>query len=175
MNYAPENELGVVFLFSRLARKVGLEIDLIRPGYPDCIAYRDGKRIRIEFEYRSSNFARRRHEANDCDWIVCWIYDWPAVPSRLHVWSLQQEFGLGFNVGPSQSGSRTTRYWTRRSSARLGASLHRPMTAIWFFSIEPPPRSSSATSSASPARSNMSKRGGSRARTGWLQFAGSVR
>ena len=71
---------------------------MIRPGYPDCIAYRDGKRIRIEFEYRSSNFARHRHDPNDCDWIVCWIHDWPAVPSRLQVWSLQKEFGLGFNV-----------------------------------------------------------------------------
>ncbi len=98
MNYAPENEAGVVFLFSRLARKAGLDIDLIRTGYPDCIAYRNGQRIRIEFEYRSINFARHRHDHNECDWIVCWIHDWPAAPSRLHVWSLQQEFGLGFNV-----------------------------------------------------------------------------
>jgi hypothetical protein len=98
LNYAPENELGVVFLFSHLARKRGLEIDVIRPGYPDCIAYRDGKRVRIEFEYRSSNFARHRHKAKDCDWIVCWLHDWPAAPPNLHVLELQREFGLGFNV-----------------------------------------------------------------------------
>jgi hypothetical protein len=98
MNYAPENELGVVFLFSHLARKRGLKIQIIRPGFPDCVAHRDGKRIRIEFELRSSNFARHRHEAKECDWIVCWVHDWAAVPPNLHVWELQREYGLGFNV-----------------------------------------------------------------------------
>jgi hypothetical protein len=69
MNYAPENEMGVVFVFSHLARKLGYEIDLIRPGCPDCVAYRDGKRVRIEFEYRSSNFARHRHDPKKCDFL----------------------------------------------------------------------------------------------------------
>lgn len=129
MDYAPENELGVVFLFSRLATKRGLQIDLIRSGYPDCIAYRDGKRIRIEFEYRSINFARHRHDPKDCDWIVCWVHDWPAVPSRLHVWSLQQEYGLGFNVwfqpvGPSYhdilSKTKFNECWSIASQAHEG-------------------------------------------------------
>ena len=93
MNYPPENELGVVFLFSRLARKLGFEIDEIRPFYPDCIAYRDNKRVRIEFEYRSSNFARHRHDPKKCDYIVCWVHDWPAAP--LPVLELRDDFGLG--------------------------------------------------------------------------------
>jgi hypothetical protein len=96
MNYAPENELGVVFLFSHLAKKRGLKIQTIRPGFPDCIAHRDGKRIRIEFELRSRNFAQHKHDRKKCDWIVCWVHDWPAVPPNLHVWELQREYGLGF-------------------------------------------------------------------------------
>jgi hypothetical protein len=46
MNYAPENEMGVVFLFSHLARKIGHEIDVIRPGCPDCVAYASNRHSR---------------------------------------------------------------------------------------------------------------------------------
>ncbi len=36
--YAPENELGVVFIFSHLLKRWRLKVDKIRPGFPDCIA-----------------------------------------------------------------------------------------------------------------------------------------
>jgi len=99
LDYAPNNEQGVIYLFSYLAReKFGLHIEKIRAGFPDCIAYRQGKRIRIEFEYRSHNFCTHKHCIRDCDWIVCWIHDWPGVPSRIRVVELRKEFGLGFNV-----------------------------------------------------------------------------
>lgn len=99
LDYAPQNELGVVFLFSTLAkRRYGLRIERIQSAFPDCVAYREGERIRIEFEYRSRNFLAHGHDARKCDWIVCWTHDWPAVPSRLRVVELRKEFGLGFNV-----------------------------------------------------------------------------
>lgn len=57
MDYAPDNEQGVVFLFSHLARKkFGLRVERVQTGFPDCIAYRGDKRIRIEFEFKSKNF-----------------------------------------------------------------------------------------------------------------------
>lgn len=62
------------------------------------MAYKDGRRIRIEFEYRSRNFKLHRHEPRGCDWIVCWIHNWPEAPSSLRVVELRREFGLGFNV-----------------------------------------------------------------------------
>jgi hypothetical protein len=34
---------------------------------PDAVAYQDGKRVRIEFEYRSRNFMVHRHKASGCD------------------------------------------------------------------------------------------------------------
>ena len=102
MHYAPENELGVVFLFAHLAKRWRLGIEEIKPGYPDCIAFQktsDGeKRIRIEFEFKSRNFRTQGHPYRKCDWLVCWEHNWPAAPKRLNIVELRREFGLGFSV-----------------------------------------------------------------------------
>jgi hypothetical protein len=98
LDYEPDNEQGVIYLFSQQARRHGLHVESVRAGFPDCIAYRDGKRVRIEFEYRSRNFAVHGHNPRGCDWIVCWIHDWPSAPSHLRIVDLRKEFGLGFSV-----------------------------------------------------------------------------
>lgn len=99
LDYAPDNEQGVVFLFSHLARKkYGLRVERIHTGFPDCIAYQGTKRIRIEFEFKSRNFKTHGHVAKDCDWIVCWEHNWPDVPEHLQVEELRKQFGQGFNV-----------------------------------------------------------------------------
>jgi hypothetical protein len=102
LRYAPDNELGVVFLFAKLASRWQLRVEKIQPGYPDCIAYQKvggrEKRIRIEFEYRSSNFRLHKHAARCCDWIVCWEHDWPSAPSCLNVIELRKHYDLGFKV-----------------------------------------------------------------------------
>jgi hypothetical protein len=57
MEYAPNNELGVVFLFAHVAKRLQLRIEEMRPSFPDCIAYKRigdrEKRMRIEFEFGS--------------------------------------------------------------------------------------------------------------------------
>ncbi|MBZ5555192.1 MAG: hypothetical protein LAO21_20965 [Acidobacteriia bacterium] len=102
LRYAPENELGVVFLFAHLAKRWRLRVDEIHPGFPDCIAYQKTngkeKRVRIEFEYKSRNFKTQRHPAKKCDCIVCWEHNWPEAPKHLQVIELRKAFGLGFNV-----------------------------------------------------------------------------
>lgn len=99
LEYAPENEQGVVYLFSTLARKsYGLRVERVQAGYPDCLATKAGRPARIEFEYRSRNFAQHGHDPAGCDWIVCWIHDWPACPAHLRVVELRRDYGLGFNV-----------------------------------------------------------------------------
>ena len=99
LDYAPDNELGVVFLFSTLARtRFGLRVERIQSSFPDCIAYRDGRRLRIEFEFRSKNFVLHRHDSRKCDWIVCWAHDWAACPPSIRVVELRRLFGKGFNV-----------------------------------------------------------------------------
>ncbi len=99
LRYAPQNELGVVFLFSSLAKRLGLRVEQIRPSFPDCLAYqRTGKgekRVRIEFEYRSRNFS---HDPKKCDWVVCWEHNWPDAPKRLRVVELRRYFGLGRDI-----------------------------------------------------------------------------
>lgn len=102
LHYAPQNELGVVYLFSFFIKKLRLRVDQIRPQFPDCIAYQKiggkEKRILIEFEYKSKNFKTQRHNSKGCDWIVCWEHNWPDVPSHIEVVELRKYFGLGFNV-----------------------------------------------------------------------------
>jgi len=127
LRYAPENELGVVFLFSHLARRWRLKVDEIRPQFPDCIAYqktdRGEKRVRIEFEFRSRNF---NHPANKCDWIVCWEHNWPNVPKRLRVVELRKEYGLGFNVWIQPVGPR---YFDQLSQINSGWRWSVPLRA----------------------------------------------
>jgi hypothetical protein len=96
---APDNEQGVVYLFSHLARrKYGLRVERVQAGFPDCIAYKDGKPVRIEFEFKSKNFKTHGHSGKRCDWIVCWEHNWPGVPKHLRVVELRRDFGQGFNV-----------------------------------------------------------------------------
>jgi hypothetical protein len=100
--YAPHGELGVVFLFASIYKKLQLRIDTIGAAFPDCTAYKQvgdrQKKIRIEFEYRSSNFARHGHDAKGCDWIVCWHHDWYDAPRHIEIVELKKYFGVPHKV-----------------------------------------------------------------------------
>ena len=84
MVYSPMNENGVIFLFGKIMDDLHMYVEEIKPGYPDCIARRfTGKgweRIRVEFEFYSSNFKQHKHDPVDCDVIVCWEHDWSDCP-----------------------------------------------------------------------------------------------
>ena len=91
--HAPVNELGVVYLFGILSKELGFEVESIRSEFPDCEATRRiGKnklqRVRIEFEFQSSNFVRHGHDITKCDMVVCWEHDWKNCP--LEVISLKE-------------------------------------------------------------------------------------
>ena len=94
--YAPVNEQGVVFLFGKVAHEFGMYVELIRTGYPDCIAKRFiGKgrweEIKIEFEFNSSDFKRHKHDESAADMIVCWRHDWPDCPKNIEILELKEE------------------------------------------------------------------------------------
>jgi len=82
--YAPMNENGVIFLFGKIAADLNMRVEEIKPGFPDCIARRfvgkGWQRVSVEFEFKSSNFRDHRHDANQCDLIVCWEHDWRECP-----------------------------------------------------------------------------------------------
>jgi hypothetical protein len=87
LRHAPINEQGVVFLFGMVAYELGFIVEAVQAGCPDCEAKRcvDRKndrwqRVRIEFEFLSSNFLEHRHDPSGCDVIVCWQHNWPECP-----------------------------------------------------------------------------------------------
>jgi hypothetical protein len=80
MVYAPTNEQGVVFLFGRLAPRLGFQIEQVQTQFPDCTARRHGKQCRIEFEYRASSY--EVHPPRGADVIVCWDNDWEHRPQK---------------------------------------------------------------------------------------------
>jgi hypothetical protein len=98
MAHAPTNELGVMFLFGALARRLGFVVHRIRGKYPDCIAVRETapgvwQRVRIEFEYDSRNFLKHKHRPGGCDVIVCWKHSWKEVPEGIEVIELSKVIG----------------------------------------------------------------------------------
>ncbi len=87
LRFAPINEQGVVYLFAMISHELGFLIESIKTEYPDC----EGKRcfnkekkqwehVKIEFEYKSSNFKEHGHNEDNCNIIVCWINDWNDCP-----------------------------------------------------------------------------------------------
>jgi predicted RNA-binding protein len=96
LRHAPLNEQGVVYVFALVARDLGFTVEAIGTAFPDCEAKRQmdrkgerWQRVRIEFEYFSSDFRRHGHAQEGCDIIVCWKDDWPECP--LEVIQLSEE------------------------------------------------------------------------------------
>lgn len=90
LRHAPINEQGVVYVFGMVSRELGFYIEAIQQGFPDCEGkyLHDAKKnlwakARIELEFRASSFREHGHDANQCDFIVCWINDWPDCPLRV--------------------------------------------------------------------------------------------
>ncbi len=80
MIYKPINEQGVIYLFSLVSEDLNIRVESIQAGYPDCTGLKfkgNGRweRVRIEFEYKASNFIAHKHEPEGCDIIVCWTDD----------------------------------------------------------------------------------------------------
>jgi hypothetical protein len=102
--HEPVNELGVVFVFGMLARKLGFVVLHLQPAFPDCEALRETirghwQRVRIEFEFESRNFLRHRHKKNGCDMIICWRDNWPECPANIEVLELNKVLRKVLNDG----------------------------------------------------------------------------
>ena len=87
LRHAPINEQGVVYLFGMVSNELGLIVEAVQTGFPDCEAKRcvnrrenRWQRVRVEFEFRSRNFRDHGHDAAKCDLIVCWEHDWADCP-----------------------------------------------------------------------------------------------
>ena len=87
LRHAPINEQGVVYLFGMVSRELGFYVEAIQQGFPDCegkYLYDQKKNLwakaRIEFEFCASSFKDHGHDPGGCDFVVCWINDWPDCP-----------------------------------------------------------------------------------------------
>lgn len=87
LQHAPINEQGVVYLFGMVSSELGLIVEAVQSTYPDCEAKRcidknrnRWQRVRIEFEFYSSNFRDHGHDPDHCDMIVCWEHNWADCP-----------------------------------------------------------------------------------------------
>jgi len=84
--YEPVNEQGVIFLFAKYHKELGIEyIEGIQQGFPDAFGRRKiGKTeyepVDIEFEFKSLDFKNHQHNPNQCDIVVCWEHNWPQCP-----------------------------------------------------------------------------------------------
>jgi HNH endonuclease len=91
----PVNEMGVMFVFALLARRMGFVIEVLRSQFPDCEARFEvepgrWQRVRIEFEFESIGFRNHRHDPDGCDIIVCWRHNWAGCPKKLVVIELSK-------------------------------------------------------------------------------------
>lgn len=116
----------MVFLFATLAGKLQFRIEKIGAAYPDCIAYRhvgdSEKRVRIEFEFRSSSFKLHKHDPKLCDCIICWHHDCPTIPRRIEVIELKRYFGVPFKI------------WIQGAIKNQWASLDKHKRMKWALS-----------------------------------------
>lgn len=85
LRHAPINEQGVVYLFGIVSYELGFIVEAVHAAYPDCEAKRQiskdrWQRVRIEFEFKSSNFRDHGHNPAEADLIVCWHHNWIDCP-----------------------------------------------------------------------------------------------
>ena len=84
--YEPVNEQGVILLFAKYHKGLGVEyIEGIQQGFPDAFGRRKIGRteyepVDIEFEFKSLDFKNHQHDPNRCDIIVCWEDNWKESP-----------------------------------------------------------------------------------------------
>jgi len=84
--YEPVNEQGVIFLFAKYHKELGIEyIEGIQQGFPDAFGRRrigktEYEPVDIEFEFRSLDFKNHQHDPDQCDIVVCWIHNWKECP-----------------------------------------------------------------------------------------------
>jgi len=108
----PENELGVIVLFTQQCEEAGFEILSIQSAFPDALIRRGDIEYRAEFEFRSSSFYHHKHDPRKTDLVICWQHDRDCILPVLALsedgWQ-QKEIVL-----PSQS-EREIDYWKHRA------------------------------------------------------------
>lgn len=111
----PQNEMGVIVLFSQKAELAGVEILEIGASYPDAKIRRNSIDYLVEFEYRSSNFVLHGHDIRKCDLIICWEDDYQDI--ALPVVELSKEDWVQADFIALSQIEKEAFYWKQRALA----------------------------------------------------------
>ena len=117
--FIPENEMGVIVLFSQ--QIIGTDFEIIRIGaaFPDAIVRKRGIEYRVEFEFAAANFKAHRHDPMLCDLIICWQDNYPD--SVLPVIQLQSDEWKSVSIIklPTQAEREIAHWKSRALSAEM--------------------------------------------------------
>jgi hypothetical protein len=93
LRFAPTNKEAVIYLFGMISHELGFIIESFREEFPsaegkrclviegaDTTDQQSWEQVKIEFEYKSSDFQAHDFSADQCDIIVCWFHDWDDSP-----------------------------------------------------------------------------------------------
>lgn len=105
MTNEPSNEMETIALFMLLAVDLGYKIVSIGAAFPDALVEKDGRPIKVEFEYLTSNYLSHCHPRSDQITCVCWRVDRDISPVKAI--SLEEEV-----------------IQRRKALASLGGSIH---------------------------------------------------
>lgn len=115
MNFVPENEMGVIVRFSQDIVSIdNVFFATIRTEFPDAILIVNGKKVRTEFEYRSSNFIVHKHDPRKCDLIICWIDD-VQHKNKLPTWEISKNEWLSLEIPRISISQKEALYWECRA------------------------------------------------------------
>ena len=73
--FEPINEMETIILFSFLADELGYRIKEVKSEFPDAILEKDGRDIKVEFEFLSSNYLQHCHSLDFEGICICWRKD----------------------------------------------------------------------------------------------------
>ena len=111
--FEPENELGVIVVFSQQSDHHGFQVKTIRAAFPDAIIEKDGIEYRAEFEFMASSFDQHKHDHRKCDLIICWGNDCPD--SVLPILALSEPRWMDTDLTLPTDAEREAYYWRRRA------------------------------------------------------------
>lgn len=86
------SENMVIFLFGAIFKHLNIDDIMIKDekkGELDAWAELNNKEIAIEFQVRSRDFLKDKHDPNKCNLIVCWKHNWEDCPSSIDVLELK--------------------------------------------------------------------------------------
>jgi len=110
--FIPQNEQGVIVLFSTLAEKAGWEfVEISDLTFPDAKIRKNGEVWAVEFEFVASNFLNHGHDHRFCDMIICWQNDY--LPCPLPIIALNDSEALHREYVKLDPKEKEIEYWKR--------------------------------------------------------------